>query len=47
MVSGSVELLNTIACQGLALATALVKVTGPSLVRMFRHDQIASASPIP
>jgi hypothetical protein len=47
MISGSVELLITIACLGLALATVLVKVTGPELVKMFRRDQIASASPIP
>ena len=47
MIGGSVELLITIAVLGLAVATALVKVTGPELVKMFRKDQMAAASPIP
>lgn len=47
MIGGSVELLITIACLALVVATVLVKVTGPELVRMFRRDQMAVASPIP
>jgi hypothetical protein len=47
IVGDGVERLITIAVLGLAIATVLVKESGPNLVRFYRASQVAAASPMP